>query len=90
MRDRSRSAGRRAHDLNAKLRTRNPDAKNAAMQVVRCKNLELATLAETAAKDAERLLTNDPATGVIRHVDAGYPEAMEAAQTRGVRVPGTW
>jgi IS5 family transposase len=58
MRDRSRAAGKRAHDLNAKLRTRNAAAKDAAMEVVRRKNRELADLAETAAADAERLLAN--------------------------------
>jgi len=58
MRDRSRAAGKRAHDLNAKLRTRNAAAKDEAMELVRRKNLELAGLAETAANDAERLLAN--------------------------------
>jgi len=58
VRDRSRAAGKRAHDLNAKLRTRNAAAKDEAMAVVRRKNAELADLAETAAADAERLLTN--------------------------------
>ncbi len=58
VRDRSRAAGKRAHDLNAKLRTRNVAAKDEAMEVVRHKNLELAGLAETAAADAERLLAN--------------------------------
>jgi urocanate hydratase len=36
----------------------------------------------------QRVLTSDPATGVIRHVDAGYEEAVECAQERGVSVPG--
>jgi urocanate hydratase len=40
----------------------------------------------TAAK-LERVLTNDPGMGVIRHVDAGYDRAVEVAQTRGVRIP---
>jgi urocanate hydratase len=40
-----------------------------------------------AAQKLERVLTNDPATGVIRHVDAGYEEAEAAAVERGVRVP---
>jgi urocanate hydratase len=40
-----------------------------------------------AAEKLERVLTNDPATGVIRHVDAGYPRAAEVASARGVRVP---
>jgi urocanate hydratase len=34
-----------------------------------------------------RVLTNDPGTGVIRHVDAGYPEAEQVARERGVRIP---
>jgi IS5 family transposase len=58
LRDRSRAAGQRAHDQNAKLRTRNAAAKEEALAVVRRKNAELARLAETAAKDADRLLTN--------------------------------
>ena len=35
----------------------------------------------------ERVLTNDPAMGVIRHVDAGYERAIEVADERGVVVP---
>ena len=33
------------------------------------------------------MLANDPAMGVIRHVDAGYEEAIDVAAQRGVRVP---
>ena len=40
-----------------------------------------------AAEKIERVLTNDPGTGVMRHVDAGYPRAVEIAQERGLRVP---
>ncbi|MEU4829220.1 urocanate hydratase [Streptosporangium sp. NPDC023615] len=40
-----------------------------------------------AAEKLERVLTNDPGTGVIRHVDAGYDEAAVVASERGVRVP---
>jgi urocanate hydratase len=40
-----------------------------------------------AAEKIERVLTNDPGMGVIRHVDAGYGRAAEVAQERGVRVP---
>ena len=58
LRDRSRAAGRRAHDLNAKLRTRSAAAKDAALDVVRRKNAEPADLAEIAAREAERLLAN--------------------------------
>ena len=34
-----------------------------------------------------RVLTNDPGMGVIRHVDAGYQEAVEVARNTGVRIP---
>ena len=40
-----------------------------------------------AAQKLERVLTNDPGMGVIRHVDAGYDRADEVAAERGVRVP---
>ncbi|ROR92713.1 urocanate hydratase [Nocardioides aurantiacus] len=40
-----------------------------------------------AAEKIERVLTNDPGMGVIRHVDAGYDRAAEVAAERGVRVP---
>ncbi|WP_433889792.1 urocanate hydratase [Streptomyces sp. CA-111067] len=40
-----------------------------------------------AAEKIRRVLTNDPGMGVIRHVDAGYPEAEEVAAGRGVRTP---
>jgi urocanate hydratase len=42
---------------------------------------------ELAAQKIERVLTNDPGMGVIRHVDAGYDRASEVARERGVRVP---
>ncbi len=40
-----------------------------------------------AAEKLARVLANDPAMGVLRHVDAGYPEAAEAARAGGLRVP---
>jgi len=40
-----------------------------------------------AGAKLERVLTNDPGMGVIRHVDAGYDEAAEVARDRGVRIP---
>jgi urocanate hydratase len=42
---------------------------------------------DLAAQKIERVLTNDPGMGVIRHVDAGYAEAEHAAAERGVRIP---
>lgn len=42
---------------------------------------------DDTAKRIERVLTNDPGTGVMRHVDAGYDEAIACAKERGVRIP---
>jgi urocanate hydratase len=42
---------------------------------------------DLAAAKLERVLTTDPATGVIRHVDAGYDRAVEVAGERDVRIP---
>jgi urocanate hydratase len=42
--------------------------------------------AEAAAR-LERVLTTDPGMGIIRHADAGYPEALRAARDGGVRIP---
>jgi urocanate hydratase len=44
---------------------------------------------DLAAEKLERVLTNDPGTGVIRHVDAGYERAKEVAGERGVAIPMT-
>jgi urocanate hydratase len=41
-----------------------------------------------AARRLERVLTSDPAMGVLRHADAGYEDAIEVARTRGVSIPG--
>jgi len=40
-----------------------------------------------AARRLERVLTTDPAMGVLRHADAGYPGAEAFAAERGVHVP---
>lgn len=40
-----------------------------------------------AAEKLARVLTNDPGTGVMRHVDAGYERAVEVARERGLKVP---
>jgi urocanate hydratase len=42
---------------------------------------------DLAAQKIERVLTNDPGMGVIRHVDAGYDLAVTVAEDKGVRVP---
>ncbi|HUB06701.1 MAG TPA: urocanate hydratase [Myxococcales bacterium] len=43
---------------------------------------------EAAAKRLSRVLTSDPAMGVLRHADAGYADAARVAKERGVKVPG--
>jgi urocanate hydratase len=40
-----------------------------------------------AAEKIERVLTNDPGTGVMRHVDAGYEHAKDVARERGLKIP---
>jgi urocanate hydratase len=42
---------------------------------------------ELAARKLERVLTTDPAMGVLRHADAGYERAIEVAAERGLRIP---
>ena len=42
---------------------------------------------DAAAKRIERVLWNDPATGVMRHADAGYAEAQACARERGLKLP---
>jgi urocanate hydratase len=44
---------------------------------------------DAQAERLERVLTTDPGTGVIRHVDAGYPEAITAADHGGLQIPRT-
>ena len=43
--------------------------------------------AETEVR-LQRVLTTDPGTGIMRHADAGYPEAITAAKAKGVKIPG--
>ena len=49
--------------------------------------VSLADGSELAEEKLRAVLTNDPAMGVFRHVDAGYDRAHEVAEERGVRVP---
>ena len=44
---------------------------------------------DLAAQKLERVLLNDPATGVMRHADAGYDRAREVAAERGLRIPAS-
>jgi urocanate hydratase len=41
-----------------------------------------------AARRLERVLATDPGTGIMRHADAGYPEAIAAARRHGLKLPG--
>jgi len=43
---------------------------------------------EAAARRLQRVLTNDPGTGVMRHAHAGYDEALTCARERGLKLPG--
>jgi urocanate hydratase len=43
---------------------------------------------DEAAAKLERVLWNDPATGVMRHADAGYDEALDCAREKGLNLPG--
>jgi len=42
---------------------------------------------DDTARRIERVLTNDPGTGIMRHVDAGYQEAIDFAKSHGVKIP---
>jgi len=76
VRDRSRAAGKRAHGIAAKLRMRSAQGKDEAHAVVKRITGELADLAERAATDAERLLSN--ARRALRRAQA-KAEALAAA-----------
>jgi urocanate hydratase len=52
-----------------------------------CGQVTVADGTAAAAEALERVLTNDPGTGVMRHVDAGYPEAIACAKERGIDLP---
>src|SRR5437868_1225380 len=43
---------------------------------------------DAAARRLERVLTSDPAMGILRHADAGYEEAIQIARERDVHIPG--
>jgi urocanate hydratase len=40
-----------------------------------------------AAQRLERVLTVDPGMGIVRHADAGYPQAIQAAKRHGIHIP---
>jgi urocanate hydratase len=42
---------------------------------------------ELSGRKLERVLTTDPGMGILRHADAGYPEALACARELGVRIP---
>jgi urocanate hydratase len=43
---------------------------------------------DDAAERLERVLTTDPGMGVLRHADAGYEDALDAAREHGLALPG--
>jgi len=42
---------------------------------------------EAMGRRIERVMTNDPGIGVVRHADAGYEEAEGFAHSRGIKIP---
>jgi len=52
-----------------------------------CGQVSVADGTDEAAAALERVLTNDPGTGVMRHADAGYEIAVDCAKERGVDLP---
>lgn len=42
---------------------------------------------EDTARRLERVLTTDPGIGIVRHVDAGYEDAIEEAKTHNLKAP---
>jgi len=76
VRDRSRAAGKRAHGIAAKLRMRSAQGKDEAHAVVKRITGDLADLAERAATDAERLLSN--ARRALRRAQAKAQALAEA------------
>ena len=80
VRDRSRAAGKRAHAIAAKLRTRSAAGRDETQTTVRRVTGQLAELAATAAGEAERLLANAK-TGIA----PGQGKGRQAAQTRHSR-----
>ena len=47
----------------------------------------LADGTESASRRLQRVLTNDPGMGIMRHADAGYGDAIQTAKERGVKLP---
>src|SRR5829696_5734743 len=85
LRDRSRAAGRRAHDLNAKLRTRNAAVREEASAVVRRKNAELADLVEATRRIVEQTrqrLAGTTPDGATRRVSLHDPDARPIRKGR--------
>lgn len=81
VRNRSRAAGRRAHQIGFKLRSRSAAGRDEALAAVRRVTGELADLAETAVRDAERLVVN--AKRALRRARA----KAEAERTHGESNP---
>ncbi len=58
-----------------------------APQAGAAKTRLIPALGAAAAARLQRVLTVDPGMGVVRHVDAGYPEAIAFARANGVKIP---
>src|SRR3954452_22360283 len=86
LRDRSRAAGKRAHAVASKLRSRAAVGREEATAAVLKSTGELAGLAETAARDAERLLVN--AQRAVRRATISRPPSCALAVSMTRRLAG--
>ena len=89
-RDRGLAAAERAaqHRRAARRGSRSTTAAaSASAAAIHAGQVTVADGTALAAEKLERVLTNDPGTGVMRHVDAGYERAKEVARERGLKMP---
>ena len=66
---------------------RQREARLEAVRFVGCYHAVTALDTAAAAKRSERVLWNDPATGDMRHADAGYAKAIDVAKAKKLNMP---
>ena len=79
-----------ANDVDAIANQVQPNITNGGVGIGYSQHAGMVVVADgtpLAAEKLERVLTTDPAMGVLRHVDAGYDRAIEVARERGIVVP---
>ena len=69
------------------LFAQDPNSRVACETMVKTGMVIVADGTEAAARRLERVLTNDPGTGVMRHADAGYDIAQDCAREQGLVLP---